>query len=93
LRFTGPQETPMGPVVAPRLHPSSGAWSSLTASHRCRIFPILLTQMGNGPSVTCECGAEEQTVDHVVLHCPIHRPTLTKQSNGCSTPASRSSAA
>jgi len=24
-------------------------------------------------SATCECGAE-QTVDHVVLHCPIHRP-------------------
>jgi len=22
----------------------------------------------------CECGAEEQTVDHVVLECPIHRP-------------------
>ena len=21
----------------------------------------------------CECGAEEQTVDHVVLQCPIHR--------------------
>ena len=26
------------------------------------------------PSAACECGAEEQTVDHVVLHCPIHRP-------------------
>jgi len=26
--------------------------------------------MGYGPL----CGAEEQTVDHVVLHCPIHRP-------------------
>jgi len=26
-------------------------------------------------SVTaCECGAEVQTVDHVVLHCSIHRP-------------------
>jgi len=23
----------------------------------------------------CECGAEEQIVDHVVLHYPIHRPT------------------
>jgi len=23
-------------------------------------------------SATCECGAEEQTVDHVVLQCPIH---------------------
>jgi len=25
-------------------------------------------------SATCECGAEEQTVDHVVHLCPIHRP-------------------
>jgi len=25
-------------------------------------------------SVACGCGAEEQTVDHVVLQCPIHRP-------------------
>jgi len=26
------------------------------------------------PPAVCECGAEEQTVDHVVPHCPIHRP-------------------
>ena len=25
-------------------------------------------------TAACECGAEEQTVDHVVLQCPIHRP-------------------
>jgi len=25
-------------------------------------------------SAACECGAEEQTVDHVVLQCPIHQP-------------------
>jgi len=24
-------------------------------------------------SVTCECGAEEQAIDHVVLECPIHQ--------------------
>jgi len=29
--------------------------------------------MGFGSSAGCECGAE-QTVDHVVLYCPIHRP-------------------
>jgi len=27
-------------------------------------------------SATCESGAEEQTTDHVVLHCPIHRPSF-----------------
>jgi len=25
-------------------------------------------------SAACECGAQEPTVDHVVLQCPIHRP-------------------
>jgi len=25
-------------------------------------------------SAVCECGAEEQSMDHVVLHCPSHRP-------------------
>jgi len=30
--------------------------------------------MGMTSSVTCECGAEEQTVDHVVFQCRIHRP-------------------
>ena len=41
--------------------------------HWCRAFPLLLVQMGYG---LCgfESGVEEQTVDHVVLQCPIHRP-------------------
>jgi len=25
-------------------------------------------------AAVCECGAEEQSVDHVVRQCPIHRP-------------------
>ena len=29
---------------------------------------------GMASFATCECGAEEQTVDHAVLQCPIHRP-------------------
>jgi len=51
------------------------AWSVLTAS-----APVLgvsapdYTNGGMAPSAAYECGAEEQTVDHVVLHCPIHRP-------------------
>ena len=36
-------------------------------------FRSMLAQMGMVTSATCECGAEEQTVDHVVLHCPIQR--------------------
>jgi len=52
-------------------------------------------------SAACECGAEDQTVDHVVFQCPIHRPHhglhgliwMMRQSIGCSTAALRSSAA
>jgi len=29
---------------------------------------------GHGPSASCECGAEEQTIDNAVLHCLTHRP-------------------
>jgi len=52
-------------------------------------------------SAACECGAEDQTVDHVVFQCPIHRFPhglhgliwMMRQSIGFSTPAPRSSAA
>ena len=32
-------------------------------------------------SAACECGAE-QIVDHVVFHCPIHRPPRTTRPHG-----------
>jgi len=63
--------------------------------HRCRTFSLLPTQMGMTPSAACECAAE-QTVHHVVLQCPIHRPPhgLTvldgETIEGCSTPTPRS---
>jgi len=37
-------------------------------------FHSCLYKWGMASSATCECGTEEQTVDHVVLQCPIHRP-------------------
>ena len=37
-------------------------------------FRSCLYKWGMASSAACECGAEEQTVDHVVLECPIHRP-------------------
>jgi len=61
-----------------------------------------LYKWGMASSAACECGAEEQTVDHVVLQWPIHRPPhglhgLTvldhETPNGCSTPAPKSRAA
>ena len=27
----------------------------------------------HAPSAKCECGASEQTADHIILTCPIHR--------------------
>jgi len=65
-------------------------------------FRSCLYKWSMASSAACECGAEEQTVDHVVLQCPIHRPPhglhgLTvlddDTRNGCSTPASKYSAA
>ena len=37
-------------------------------------FRSCLYKRGMASSAPCECGAEEQTVGHVVLQCPIHRP-------------------
>ena len=37
-------------------------------------FHSCLYKWGMASCAVCECGAEEQTVDHVVLQCPIHRP-------------------
>jgi len=37
-------------------------------------FRSCFYKWGIASSATCECGAEEQIVDHVVLQCPIHRP-------------------
>jgi len=37
-------------------------------------FRSCLYEWGMASSAACECGAEEQTVDHVVFQCPIHRP-------------------
>ena len=36
-------------------------------------FRSCLYKWGMASSAACECGAE-QSVEHVVLHCPIHRP-------------------
>ena len=37
-------------------------------------FRSCLYKLGMASSAACECGAEEQTVEHGVLQCPIHRP-------------------
>jgi len=37
-------------------------------------FRSCLYKWSMASSAACECGAEEQTVDHVVHHFPVHRP-------------------
>ena len=36
-------------------------------------FRSCLYKLSMASSAACECGEEEQTVDHVALQCPLHR--------------------
>jgi len=62
--------TPPTGMTLPRI-----AWVPLNRL-RTRVgrFRSCLSKWGMASSAACECGAEEQTVDHVVLQCLIHRP-------------------
>jgi len=99
--------TPQDPHFHPR-HPTPGVtlprrtWVRLNCLRTgVGRFRSCLYKWGMASSAACVCGAEEQTVDHVVLRCPIHRPPNglhgptalddERQSNGRSTPAPRSS--
>jgi len=37
-------------------------------------FLSYLYKWGMASPAACECDTEEQTVDHIVLHCLLHRP-------------------
>ena len=59
----------------PRMTLPRTAWIRLY--HLCTgvgHFRSCLHIWGMAPPAACECNADEQIVDHVVLHCPIHRP-------------------
>ena len=57
-------------------HSQEETGSGLTAS--APVSDISAPAYANGAwrptAAACECGAKEQTVDHVVLQCPIYRP-------------------
>ena len=36
-------------------------------------FHLFMHKWGLAPSLNCECGASDQTADHVLTACPIHR--------------------
>ena len=44
--------------------------------HWSWLIPFHSAQMGYGaPTAACECGAEKQTADHIIIPCPIfHHP-------------------
>jgi len=51
------------------------AWVQLNRRRTSVVrFCSCLYKRGMASSAACECGAEEQTVDHVLLQCLIHRP-------------------
>ena len=37
------------------------------------LFRSTLRKWGMAPSPACECGADEQTADHLIISCPIYR--------------------
>jgi len=59
--YTHPQNDP----------PKKSLGLAQPSPHQCWTFLLL---RGMASSAACECSAK-QTVDHVILHCPIHRPS------------------
>ena len=74
-------------ALSPTPAPTLPAWASQEQreSHSARVSDVSAPACTNGvmaPSAACECGAEEQTVDEVVLQCPIHRPPWSAWPDG-----------
>ena len=72
------------PHKIPHFHPRHRHAPGMTLPRSSRVrldrlridvegFRSYLYKWGVVSSAACECGAEEQTVNHVVLQCPIHR--------------------
>ena len=50
------------------------AWVKLNCLQTCvRQFHLSMHKWGLASSPNCECGASEETADHVLTVCPIHR--------------------
>jgi len=67
--FSSLTPAPTPPEWPSQEEPGYGLTASAPVPDRSCLYKWDMTS-----SAACECGAEEQTVDHVVLHCPIHRP-------------------
>jgi len=74
------------PYITPHFHPwhrhppwgvtlLRRTWVRLNVLHtKVERFHSCLYKWDMASSSACEWGAEEQTVDHVIFQCPIHRP-------------------
>ena len=67
-------------LLCPRPVPGLLGWAypeqlglSSTACGLVLGIPFVHAQMGLAPLPNCECGVSEQTADHVLIACPIHR--------------------
>jgi len=97
--LSSPTPAPTHPEWPSQEQPGCGLTVSSTGAGH---FRSCLCRWVMSSSAACECDAEEQTVDHVVLQFPIldrfmdctaWRFWMIRQSNGCSTAAPISSAA
>ena len=65
------------PIASTRLVELSLPQTALIKLNRLRTvvrrFHSSMHKWGLAPLSNCECGAPEQTADHVVITCPIHR--------------------
>ena len=66
--------------LCPRPVPGLLGWAypeqlglSSTACGLMYAIPFVYAQKGLAPSPNCEYGASEQTADHILTACPIHR--------------------
>ena len=66
--LSSPEPTPL--KLPSQEQPRSG----ITASSSVLDVSVPAYTKGYASSAACECGAEKQIVEHVVLQCPIHRP-------------------
>jgi len=86
----------------PGMTPKNSLGLAKPPPHRCRTFPILLVQMGYGllcglwvaqtNKLWTMLSSTAQSID-LLMYCAAWRFWTMRQSNGCSTPAPRSSAA
>ena len=65
-----------------RVHPGScfhtqdqcqACWDKLTPNSLVLAIPFVMHKWSLAPSPNCKCNASEQTTDHVLTACPIHR--------------------